>query len=162
MKEAGYKEEDHSANGAKEQDPGTAVSPPDPIQPNPKSTLDAITGNLSKLENKHIKADLQSPGTIFVIIEGSNQGARFKISPPVRIGRDPGNDVVIDDTSMSGYHAVVRSQGGALHIQDLNSTNGIYLENLSSHRWQRVAAATLVNEMRIKMGRTIFQVEVVE
>ena len=103
--------------------------------------------------------DPHFPQTWLVVLEGENAGEKFRIMPPVRIGRDAGNNIVIDGNSMSGYHAVVREQGGALHIQDLNSTNGIYLENKANHRWQRVPAATLVNDMRIKLGRTVFRVE---
>lgn len=128
----------------------TAVSP---LQPSP---LDKLT------QQDEASADTDVWQTWLVVTEGQNVGARFQIVPPFRIGRDPGNDIVVDDSSMSGYHAVVRAQGGALHVQDLNSTNGIYLENLANHRWQRVPAATLVNDMRIKFGRTVFQVEVNE
>ena len=105
-----------------------------------------------------VMADDPSIQAWLIVKEGENIGERFRIMPPVRIGRDAGNDIVIDDSSMSGYHAVVREQGGAFHIQDLNSTNGIYLENMTNHRWQRVPAATLVNDMRIKLGRTVFQI----
>jgi len=112
-------------------------------------------------ENTH-KSDVitESPAlqAWLVVLDGDFKGAKFHIVPPVRIGRDAGNDIIVDDTSMSGYHAVIREQGGAFHIQDLNSTNGIYLENQSKHRWQRVPAATLVNDMVIKLGRTAFQV----
>lgn len=97
-----------------------------------------------------------------LVEKGENGGEKFRIVPPMRIGRDAGNDIVIDDSAMSGYHAVVREQGGVFHVQDLNSTNGIYLENHTNHRWQRVPAATLVNEMRVKLGRTVFRVVIEE
>tara|TARA_R110002096_G_scaffold40688_21_gene110400 strand:+ start:1980 stop:2516 length:537 start_codon:yes stop_codon:yes gene_type:complete len=45
----------------------------------------------------------------------------------VSIGRGPDNDVVIDDVSMSGSHAVIRNLGGTYQITDLDSTNGSFL-----------------------------------
>jgi hypothetical protein len=120
----------------------------------PHSTPRVTTKSLYKLG---VMADDPSIQAWLIVHEGENIGEKFRIVPPVRIGRDAGNDIIIDDNSISGYHAVVREQGGVYHIQDLNSTNGIYLENMTSHRWQRVPAATLVNNMRIKLGRTVFQ-----
>ena len=44
------------------------------------------------------------------------------------IGRDPSNDVVLDDASVSGFHAVVLNDRGAVSIVDLGSTNGTAIE----------------------------------
>ena len=40
------------------------------------------------------------------------------------IGRDPANDVVLEDTSVSGFHAVVLNDRGSVSVVDLGSTNG--------------------------------------
>ena len=42
----------------------------------------------------------------------------------VAIGRDPANDVVLEDVSVSGFHAVVLNDQGNVSITDLGSTNG--------------------------------------
>ena len=49
------------------------------------------------------------------------------------IGRKPDNDVVIDNPAVSGHHCRISKQGGTYFIEDLESTNG-----------------TFVNEKRIK------------
>ncbi|MBE2221538.1 MAG: FHA domain-containing protein [Anaerolineae bacterium] len=131
-----------------------------PLQSETKTTPPPAAKATTRQIKPEIKRADLSMKVWLVVAEGEMAGAKFHLIPPMRIGRDPGNDIVIDDNSMSGYHAVVREQGGAYHIQDLNSTNGIYLENQSSHRWQRVPAATLVDEMHIKLGRTVFYVVV--
>jgi pSer/pThr/pTyr-binding forkhead associated (FHA) protein len=46
----------------------------------------------------------------------------------LRIGRDHGNDVVLDDKGVSRCHAEVRAEGGTYFIVDLNSRNGIWLQ----------------------------------
>ncbi|SFC29236.1 FHA domain-containing protein [Polaromonas sp. OV174] len=43
------------------------------------------------------------------------------------LGRRPYNDIVIDNLAVSGEHAVLRMSGGEVHIEDLNSTNGTYV-----------------------------------
>ena len=45
----------------------------------------------------------------------------------VTVGRRPYNDVVIDNLAVSGEHAVLHSVGSDVFIEDLNSTNGTYI-----------------------------------
>jgi pSer/pThr/pTyr-binding forkhead associated (FHA) protein len=49
------------------------------------------------------------------------------------VGRKPDNDVVIDNPAISGHHCRISVQGGTYFVEDLESTNG-----------------TFVNEKRIK------------
>jgi hypothetical protein len=132
-----------------------AATQPHTDPEHPRPPVQMTTKSLYKIGSN---SDDPSIFAWMIVQDGNQAGEKFRIVPPIRIGRDPGNDIVIDDNSMSGYHAVIREQGGVFHIQDLNSTNGIYLENQTKHQWQRVPAATMMNDMRIKLGRTIFQV----
>ncbi len=43
------------------------------------------------------------------------------------LGRRPYNDIVIDNLAVSGEHAVLQMVGGDVFIEDLNSTNGTYI-----------------------------------
>lgn len=43
------------------------------------------------------------------------------------LGRRPYNDIVIDNLAISGEHAVFLLAGGQVTVEDLNSTNGTYL-----------------------------------
>ena len=43
------------------------------------------------------------------------------------LGRRPYNDIVIDNLAVSGEHAVLQLAGQDVHLEDLNSTNGTYL-----------------------------------
>jgi hypothetical protein len=50
------------------------------------------------------------------------------------LGRRPYNDIVIDNLAVSGEHAVVQLSGGQATIEDLNSTNGTYLNSTGIKR----------------------------
>ena len=43
------------------------------------------------------------------------------------LGRRPYNDIVIDNLAVSGEHAVVQMTDGQVFLEDLNSTNGTYV-----------------------------------
>ncbi|MDO9236929.1 MAG: FHA domain-containing protein [Aquabacterium sp.] len=43
------------------------------------------------------------------------------------LGRRPYNDIVIDNLAVSGEHAIMQLVGNEVFIEDLNSTNGTYI-----------------------------------
>lgn len=43
------------------------------------------------------------------------------------LGRRPYNDIVMDSLTISGEHAVFQRSGNDVHLEDLNSTNGTYV-----------------------------------
>lgn len=43
------------------------------------------------------------------------------------LGRRPYNDIVIDNLAISGEHAVLQMSGNEVYVEDLNSTNGTYV-----------------------------------
>ena len=43
------------------------------------------------------------------------------------LGRRPYNDIVIDNLAVSGEHAVFQMTGDEVYLEDLNSTNGTYV-----------------------------------
>jgi FHA domain len=42
----------------------------------------------------------------------------------LRVGRNPDNELVLNDPSISGYHALIEVKGDALEVIDFGSTNG--------------------------------------
>jgi hypothetical protein len=50
------------------------------------------------------------------------------------LGRRPYNDIVIDNLAVSGEHAVLQMVGADVFIDDLNSTNGTYINGKSVKR----------------------------
>src|SRR5579862_3779795 len=66
------------------------------------------------------------------------EGAELKEVPlgtrPVTIGRAPDNDIPIDNLAVSNYHARVYTEAGSLVVEDLNSLNGLFLNDIRVER----------------------------
>lgn len=59
---------------------------------------------------------------------------------PFRVGRDPGNDLVVDSRSLSRHHATVDlDAGGRLQLVDQGSTNGTFVNHERIERPQLLA-----------------------
>ena len=52
------------------------------------------------------------------------------------LGRRPYNDMVIDNLAVSGEHAVLQMVGNDVFIEDLNSTNGTYINGKAIKKQQ--------------------------
>ncbi len=72
---------------------------------------------------------------------------------PFKIGRRSDNNLVVGDTSVSRYHAVIRKEGRHLVIVDLDSTRGTYLND------KRVKSAPLKPGDIITFGKSKWRVE---
>ena len=86
------------------------------------------------------------------------------------LARRPYNDIVIDNLAVSGEHAVIQLMGNEVYLEDLNSTNGTYVngkavkKQLLQHNdtieigkykikfMNEVAGATFEKTMVIKAG----------
>ena len=67
------------------------------------------------------------------------------------LGRRPYNDVVIDNLAISGEHAVFQMSGSDVFIEDLNSTNGTYVNGKAAKKQQLVNGDTVeVGKYKIK------------
>ena len=52
------------------------------------------------------------------------------------LGRRPYNDIVIDNLAISGEHAVLQLSGSEVYLEDLNSTNGTYVNGKAAKKQQ--------------------------
>src|SRR5947208_9206360 len=51
-------------------------------------------------------------------------------SRPVTIGRSPDNDLPVDNLAVSNYHAKIYFEAGRMVIEDLDSPNGTFVNDL--------------------------------
>src|SRR5919197_4839138 len=58
---------------------------------------------------------------------GLDPGERFDLFGGISIGRSTDADVRIEDRFASGVHARIYSRGASYYVEDMNSTNGTFL-----------------------------------
>ena len=70
-------------------------------------------------------------GFRLVMSQGPQPGQTFSLEKDsTSLGRDPGNDITIDDPQVSRQHARIMRQGGLMVIEDLGSTNGTFVNGV--------------------------------
>ena len=74
-------------------------------------------------------------------------------SRPITIGRAPDNDLAVDNLAVSNYHARVYFEAGKLVVEDLDSLNGTFVNDL------RIERATLHDGDSIWIGKHYIKVD---
>lgn len=86
-----------------------------------------------------------------VMRRGPKSGQVYELERgTVSLGRDPGNQITIDDPQISRQHARITPQGGLLVLEDLGSTNGTTVNGL-----QIIGAHTLAHGDEIGLGDNV-------
>ena len=63
-----------------------------------------------------------------IIHRGPLAGRRIQATNfPMTIGRDPSNNLVVDDSEISRFHVRIKSRGRLVIVEDLDSRNGTYV-----------------------------------
>jgi hypothetical protein len=90
---------------------------------------------------------------------GLSPGERFDLFGGISIGRSPEADVRIEDRYASGVHARIYSRGPSYYVEDMNSTNGTFL---NGGRLDGEAELKDLDELRIGDTEFRFELEVPE
>lgn len=84
---------------------------------------------------------------------GVREGAVLPINNSMSIGRKEDNTLVLQDQTVSGNHTKIIIKNNIAFVEDLNSTNGTYVNG------ERVAGRVkLFPKDKIKVGNTVFRV----
>ena len=90
---------------------------------------------------------LPTGSALLVVKRGPNAGARFLLDRPITsAGRHSSSDIILDDVTVSGRHAEFRWANDELHVVDVGSLYGTYV----NREW--VESATLANGDKIYIG----------
>ncbi|GAB3095610.1 FHA domain-containing protein [Lysobacter terrae] len=95
-----------------------------------------------------------APGYVLRGVTGDLFGRIFHIERPSTIGRSPECDIHIDDPGISREHARLIPLDKGLRIEDMNSTNGSYINDL------QVNCASALDGDEVRFDRLRFRVEV--
>lgn len=80
-------------------------------------------------------------------------GSIIPLRSDVTIGRKSDNSIVVMDQHVSGHHAKILVRSNGLFLEDLNSTNGTFINDNKIR-----GKAKLSNKDRIKIGTAIFKI----
>lgn len=100
------------------------------------------------------------PKSFLVVQRGSDIGAKVPIKHgQTSLGRNPDNDVVVNEVAVSRYHALVRfnERTGEVSIMDLGSTNGVTVNNTEI---KSGTPYTLRQRDTIFVGRAVFNLQI--
>jgi len=76
-------------------------------------------------------------------------GSKVSLTDLTKIGRNPKNDLVLNDPEVSGQHAQIRRDASGFLLEDLQSSNGTFLNGARLSTPARLASGAL-----IKVGKT--------
>lgn len=93
-------------------------------------------------------------GPTLTIVRGDNSGKVFAVQKEATIGRASNNVVVLKEAKISRQHAVIRRKGNSYVIEDLQSSNGLYIGGI------RVVEHVLQHGDEIQIGDFVLRFSV--
>lgn len=93
--------------------------------------------------------------TVSINIDQGKESVRQFSQPQIMIGRDTKCDLSMMDEALSAHHARLTYHHGQWWLEDLNSTNGTFL-----NREKLTTPAVVITGDHFKCGNTIFSIEV--
>lgn len=88
-----------------------------------------------------------------IILNGKQQGKKFRLEEGQNVfGRDPNGPIFIQDHQISRTHGKITSQNSQLTIEDLGSTNGIFVDGTA------ITKADISSTSRIQVGNTLLKI----
>jgi pSer/pThr/pTyr-binding forkhead associated (FHA) protein len=89
---------------------------------------------------------------LVVLAPAEIAGRSFPLANELTIGRASGCHISLDDTFVSQLHARVFREDGVVHLEDLGSTNGTFLND------SQVSTAAIVRKGdRVRIGSTVME-----
>lgn len=95
------------------------------------------------------QSDNSSNSSFCLVCGASLTTDRQSIYKEITIGRDHDNMITIDDPHVSHHHAVIRMRGSEYILEDLQSTNGTYVNG------NRVTISRISKRDQITLGKNI-------
>ena len=81
-----------------------------------------------------------------VFLKRQDSGEKYSVADRTTLGRYYENDIVLDDNLVSRHHCVLIRKGSSVFVKDLDSSNGIFVND------QAVLESELVDGDRLKVG----------
>lgn len=121
---------------ADHEDPGNGLGDDVQVEHEPTITYVPVTEDaMSILTPEQAAAIAGIRGYALIVQRGPQTGMTWLL--PIghtTIGRDPSNDIVLDDITVSRQHCDIESTEGDLVLTDRGSTNGTYVNDSRADR----------------------------
>lgn len=111
--------------------------------PIPERSLENISA-----ADRGVISELGDGSALLLVQKGPNAGARYLLNSDLTtVGRNPENDIFLDDVTVSRKHAEFRRNGRVFSVRDNGSLNGTYVNG-------DIAESTdLVNGDSVQIGK---------
>ncbi|MDI6715703.1 MAG: FHA domain-containing protein [Actinomycetota bacterium] len=122
----------------------------------PKSDMQTtIVLSPTDAEQEYGKIELnESEGRLLIVKKGPSVGQKFILGKSeITLGRDPGNDIFLDDITVSRHHAKIIVNGNSVGIMDVGSLNGTYV---NQERIEGITALKSNDELQIGKFKLVF------
>jgi signal transduction histidine kinase len=87
----------------------------------------------------------------FIIQKGPGKGATFQLTEgTVKIGRNPSNDFVLADDTVSRFHSEIYKKAEHYHIRDLQSSHGTFVNDV-----RNTCEMQLEDDALVRFGQTV-------
>jgi ABC-type multidrug transport system ATPase subunit/ABC-type multidrug transport system permease subunit len=87
-----------------------------------------------------------SPNGPAIVVRTQGSDRSLQAGPAYSIGRNPESDIVVDESRVSWRHAVLRLEGTTWLLEDVGSTNGIFMGT------QRVQRVEITADCVVRLG----------
>jgi len=103
-------------------------------------------------QEKQAKGSLLEP--YLVILSGFDQGKQYRLHRQfITLGRTNNTDITISDAKISRNHGVLILHSDKIVLEDLNSTNGCFVNDI------KVQCQSIESTARIRLGNTLMKIE---
>lgn len=98
--------------------------------------------------DRGVISELGDESALLLVQKGPNAGARYLLnSNLITVGRNPENDIFLDDVTVSRKHAEFHRKGGKFSVKDSGSLNGTYVNS------ELAEETDLINGDSVQIGK---------
>jgi pSer/pThr/pTyr-binding forkhead associated (FHA) protein len=106
-------------------------------------------------QGNKLSAPIRLGITIYILIEEGRESSKHFAQHEIVLGRDTHCDLSVMDEAMSAHHARITHHHGQWWLEDLNSTNGTFL-----NQEKLTTPAVMITGDEFKCGNTLFSIRI--
>lgn len=111
--------------------------------PLPERAMESLSAT-----ERSVVSELLDGSALLLVQKGPNAGARYLLnSDCVTVGRNPDNEIFLDDVTVSRKHAQFLRNGKSFLVQDSGSLNGTYVNGELAEK------TDLINGDSVQIGK---------